>query len=342
MPRSEARRSEAPRWLLVLLSTALGALFLISFAVGRLSIPLGDVLRILASRAWATTPTWSPTTESIVNAVRLPRILAAVLVGGGLAVGGAAYQTLFRNPLVSPSLLGVSAGSAVGAATALLLMAPRLVVLGASFCGGLVAVSCTLLITSRLRTTSLSMLVLAGIVTSTFFEALVSFVKYVADPIDALPAITFWLLGGLGKVSNRDVAFAAPPMLVALVVLWLLRWPLTVVSLGDDDARALGIHPRRVRAAVIVATTLLTAPAVSLAGLIGWVGLLVPHMARMLVGARFQYQLPIAFLLGAGVLLAVDDLVRVMPVEAPLGAAMAIVGAPAFVALLIWHKTTWT
>ncbi|MGC4085582.1 MAG: iron ABC transporter permease [Vicinamibacterales bacterium] len=337
MPRSDrAALALTPALAIVMVTLAFASLL-----IGRSTIPPADVIHALTAPLRAGSSSVAPSTEAVVIAVRMPRILAAILVGGALAVGGSAYQTLFRNPLVSPSLLGVSAGSALGATLGLLLAWPRLVVLASSFAGGLFAVSCTLLVTSSLRTTSLSMLVLAGIVTSTFFEALVSFVKYAADPIDTLPAITFWLLGGLGKVGNRDVAFAVVPIAIALVTLWTVRWPLTVMGMGDDEARALGVPATRVRIIVIVATTLLTAPAVGLAGIIGWIGLLVPHAGRMLVGARFQALLPVTFLMGGILLLAVDDLVRCMPVEVPLGAAMALVGAPGFVALLIRHRSTW-
>jgi iron complex transport system permease protein len=323
------------------LGGALVFLFVASFVLGRFAIAPMDVVRILASPLWPSTPTWTPAVETVVLSVRLPRIMAAVLVGGSLAAGGAAYQTLFRNPLVSPTLLGVSAGAALGATAAMLFSLSRPAVQGAAFVCGLAAVSSTLFVASRFRSDSPTVLVLAGLVMSAFFEALVSFVKYVADPIDKLPAITFWLLGGLAKANNQDVAFAAIPILGAFAALYVARWSITVAGLGDDEALALGVQPRRIRLGVIVATTLMTAPAVSIAGIVGWIGLLVPHAARLLVGPRFQWLLPVSFLLGSAFLLLIDNLVRSLPSELPLGAVTAIVGAPCFILLMLRLRVAW-
>src|SRR5262249_29450949 len=200
-----------------------------------------QVIRILASHLWNLPCTWTPATETVVLEIRLPRILGALLVGGALASSGAAYQTLFRNPLVSPAILGVSAGAGFGAATAMLLSLPWLAVQGMAFLFGLVAVACTLSIGFAFRSASLTVLVLAGLVVSAFFEALISLAKYVADPVDKLPSITFWLLGGLAKVGPRDVVLAAIPIGIAFVVLYLIRWQVHVLALGEEEAYALGV-----------------------------------------------------------------------------------------------------
>lgn len=338
---SMSHKTGRPLLVVLVLSVVLLVLFVASFMVGRFAIAAPDVVRILASPLWPTTPRWTPAVETVVLSVRFPRIVAAILVGGSLAAGGAAYQTLFRNPLVSPTLLGVSAGAALGATGAMLFSLSRLAIQGAAFAGGLTAVATTLFVASRFRSDSPIVLVLAGLVMSAFFEALVSFVKYIADPIDKLPAITFWLLGGLAKANNQDVAFAAIPILGALAALYAARWQVTVAGLGDDEALSLGVQPHRVRLGVIVATTLITAPAVSIAGIVGWIGLLVPHAARLLVGSRFQWLLPVSFLLGGVFLLLIDTLVRSLPTELPLGAVTAIVGAPCFILLMLRLKAAW-
>jgi iron complex transport system permease protein len=348
MPHARIRESSAtsphlrPKVILAGLAAGWIALFLFSFVVGRFPIGLSQVIRIVASSLSGNAADVHANSQTVVLAVRLPRILAALLVGGALAAGGAAYQTLLRNPLVSPSLLGVSAGAAFGATGAMLLSWSRLAVQGSAFAAGLIAVGCTLFVARCIHSQSLTVLVLAGVVMSAFFEALVSFIKYAADPIDKLPAITFWLLGGLAKVANEDVLLGAPVIVGALALLYAFRWQVNVAGLGDDEARTLGVPVRAVRMLVILATTLLTAPAVSLAGIVGWIGLLVPHVARMVVGPRFEYTLPASFLIGGIFLLLVDDLVRTLPVEVPLGAVTALAGAPAFLFLMMRIRGSWS
>jgi iron complex transport system permease protein len=211
-----------------------------------------------------------------------------------------------------------------------------------AFLFGLVAVSCTLSITAMFRAGSLTLIVLAGLVVSSCFEALISLAKYVADPIDKLPSITFWLMGSLGKAGPADVALAAIPIAVAFAILYLMRWQINVLALGDEEALALGVNATQVRIAVIAASTLLTAPAIAICGIIGWVGLLIPHIGRMLAGPNFPNLLLVSLVLGAGYLLLVDDIVRALRVEIPLGILTAIVGAPFFVFLLTRLRKGWT
>lgn len=325
-----------------LIFTAVAVLFLLSFGVGRFSISIHDVAAILASRLTGAEHTWTDAMDTVVMGIRLPRILGALMVGGALASSGAAYQSLFKNPLVSPAILGVSAGAGFGAAAALWLSLPWFGVQALAFAGGLVAVFCTLSIGRSLGAASLTGLVLAGVVVTALFEALISLIKFAADPINKLPAITFWLLGGLGKVGPNDVALAAIPIGLGVLILIVTRWQINVLALGDDEARALGVDARRVRIIVIIATTMMTAAAVSISGVVGWVGLLIPHIARMISGPRFDALLPVAFLLGAGYLLAVDDVVRMLEVEVPLGILTALIGAPFFAYLLTRVRRSWT
>ena len=338
MVTSSTRRLVA---VVTVLAAVVTALFLVSFLVGRFPIALRDVVAILFQRLTHAPQTWTDTMETVVLGIRLPRIIAALLVGGALASAGAAYQSLFKNPLVSPAILGVSAGAGFGAAVALWFALPWFGVQSLAFAGGLFAVFCTLSIGRALGSASLTALVLGGVVVSALFEALISLLKFAADPVNKLPAITFWLLGGLAKAGPNDVLVAALPIVLGMATLFLVRWQVNVLALGDDEARALGVDARRVRMLVIVATTLMTAAAVSISGIVGWVGLLIPHIARMIVGPRFDVLMPVAFLLGAGYLLAVDDVVRMLEMEVPLGIVTALIGAPFFVYLLIRARRTW-
>ena len=249
--------------------------------------------------------------EIVFMRVRLPRVAAAMLVGAALAGAGAAYQTLFRNPLVSPDILGVvdrrrPRRGARHPAVAAGRRHP-----GARLRAGLATVALVYLIAAALRGHDRTLvLVLAGVVVGALAGACISLVKILADPYDQLPAITFWLLGSLAGVKLADLAVAAPLVLVGLVPLVLLRWRIGVLSLGDDEARALGVDVGRLRAVVIAAATLMTASVVAISGVIGWVGLMIPHIARMLVGPNFDRLLPAAMLLGAAFMLVVDTLAR--------------------------------
>lgn len=322
---------------IAVIATAIG-----SMGLGRYPVSPTAVLDVLWSALSGASSMQSPAVHSVLLAVRLPRVLAAMLVGASLAASGAAYQTLFRNPLTSPAILGVSAGAGFGAALAMLLHGGALAVQGSAFAGGLIAVGAAMFIAGRLGQGSALVLVLAGVVVSALFQALTSALKYVADPVDTLPAIVFWLLGGLGRVSVSDVAWAAPFALSGMAVLFLLRWPTQVLEAGDDEARTLGVPVRMLRLALIAAATLMTAAVVSISGVVGWVGLLVPHLARLIVGPAYAVLLPTSALLGAGYLLLVDDLCRAaFTTELPLGIVTAVLGAPVFVAILVKARRQW-
>jgi iron complex transport system permease protein len=336
-PRS--RQSDA----LLLLLFAVLAIGIISMGLGHYPLSLAAVLDVLWSALSGTPSSQPPAVFNVVLAVRLPRVLAAMLVGASLAAAGAAYQTLFRNPLASPAILGVSAGAGFGAALAMLLHASALAVQGSAFAGGIVAVGSAMFIAGRLGQGSPLVLVLAGTVVAALFQALTSALKYVADPVDTLQTIVFWLLGGLGRVSTGDLVWAAPFALTGMLILFLLRWPTQVLEAGDDEARTLGVPVPLLRLVLIVAATLMTAAVVSISGVVGWVGLLMPHLARLFVGPAYAVMLPTSVLLGAGYLLLVDDFCRnAFAADLPLGIVTAVIGAPVFVAVLAKARRQWS
>jgi iron complex transport system permease protein len=315
----------------------LGLFAAASLAIGAFPVEAGDVARVLWAAATSGESGLPRNAEAVVLEIRLPRTLAALAVGASLAAAGAAYQNLFRNPLVSPDILGVSSGCALGAAGGILLALPVAAIQGLAFAGGLAAVGLVLAIHAWVRGHDRVLtLVLTGVVVGSLFGAGIAFSKYLADPYNQLPAITFWLLGSFAGVLPRDLAYALPLMAVGFAALVLLRWRLDVLSLPDDEARALGVEVGRLRLAIIVAATLATSASVAIAGVIGWVGLVVPHAARLLVGAGFARVLPMSAVLGGAFMLLVDTLCRtVMQTELPPGVITALVGTPAFILLLV-------
>jgi iron complex transport system permease protein len=281
--------------------------------------------------------------EVVFMRVRVPRAAADALVGAALAGAGSTYQTLFRNPLVSPDILGVASGAGLGAVAGILLSLPVVGIEALAFASGLGTVALVYMIAASLRGhDQILVLVLSGVVVGALAGAGIALVKILADPYDQLPAITFWLLGSLAGVKLADLAVAAPLVLIGIVPLALLRWRIGVLSLGDDEARSLGVDVSRLRVLVIMAATLMTASVVAISGVIGWIGLMMPHIARMLVGPNFARTLPAAMLLGAAFMLAVDTLARTMArVETPIGILTAVVGAPFFLWLLARGKRSW-
>ncbi|HXF53366.1 MAG TPA: iron ABC transporter permease, partial [Hyphomicrobiaceae bacterium] len=266
-----------------------------------------------------------------------------VLVGAALAAAGAAYQGLFRNPLVSPDILGVSTGAGLGAVLGIFLSLPVGGIQLSAFAMGLATVGLVYFIATLVANREpILVLVLSGVVVGSLAGAAVSLLKILADPYDQLPAIVFWLLGSLSSIRKGDVWSSAPFVLIGLVPLVLLRWRINVLSLGDEEAKALGVEAGRLRFVVISAATLITASVVAISGVIGWVGLVIPHLARMLVGPNFDRLLPTSMLMGGGYLLIVDTLARTVGrIEVPLGILTAIVGAPFFLWLLVRGRTGW-
>jgi len=324
-------------------AAALLALVALAFAVGRYPISIGELARLFTSFVTDAPHDLAPNVETVVLQVRGPRVLAALLVGAALAAAGTAYQGMFRNPLVSPDILGVSTGAALGAVLAIFLSLGALGIQLFAFAGGLMAVALVYGVGSRLRGHDpLLALVLTGVVLGTLLGSAIALLKYLADPYNQLPAITFWLLGSLAAVAPADLAIAVPFALAGLAPMLLLRWRMNLLALPDDEARALGVNTRRLRAIVVAAATLMTAAAVALSGIIGWVGLLVPHAARLIVGPDFGRLLPLAMLIGAAFLLAVDLLCRTLAtIEIPPGVLTALVGTPVFLWLFAVSRRPW-
>lgn len=318
------------------------AILLLGILAGPYRLQPGDVARLLLGALAGEIPSGAEAT--VLFNIRLPRVLAAALVGAALSAAGAAYQVTFRNPLVSPDILGVSAGAGLGAVLGIFLGLPVIGIQGLSFVCGLATVALVMLVGSAVggRGDTLT-LVLCGIAIGALAGAGISLLKTLADPDDQLPAMTFWLLGSLAGIQRGDVGLIVTPMLLGLLPLVLLRWRVGVLAMGEDEARALGIDTRRLRWLVIAAATLVTSAAVAAAGTIGWIGLMVPHMARFLVGARFDRVLPLSLLLGAALMVLIDTLARsIATTEMPLGVLTAMIGAPVFLALLARRRSGWS
>ena len=318
----------------------LGAVFLAvllgSLLVGRYALSPGQLVHMLWTRISGGAADWPISDDKVVFAVRLPRVAAAALVGAALAVSGAAYQGMFRNPMVSPDILGASTGAGFGAAVAILLGAGYFGISAAAFCCGLLAVAAAWLVSRLSRTNQTVALILAGMMISSLFSAGTSFVKLVADTQQQLPAITYWLMGSLSSIKAEDVRFLVLPVAVGLLPLFLLRWRMNLLTVGEEEAQSMGVRTGVLRLVVILCATLLTTASVAVSGMIGWVGLVIPHFCRMLFGYNYRRLIPAAALFGAAFLLAVDDIARLVTTgELPLGILTAFVGAPLFLYLII-------
>jgi iron complex transport system permease protein len=326
----------------IILTSILILLFIFSFALGRYPVSPLDVIKILLSQFLPIDHTWRNVLETIVLNIRLPRILAAMLVGGCLALAGASFQGLFRNPLVSPDILGVSSGAGFGAALAILLDAGIWGIQVSAFCFALLAVAIAFFISRMVKGNPALSLILAGMAIASLFGAFLSMAKYVMDPINQLPAITFWLMGGLSSIKSPDLLIAAVPMVAGIIILILIRWRFNVLAMGEEEARALGLDTGKLRAIIVVCCTLITASGVCIAGTIGWVGLVIPHVGRTLVGPDHKRLIPICVLLGAAYLLLIDDIARtLLQIEIPIGILTAIIGAPFFIYLLSRGGRGW-
>jgi iron complex transport system permease protein len=324
-------------------AAALVVLTAIAFAVGRYPVSLGEIFALLGSKLTGGASSLPGNVETVLLQVRGPRVLAALLVGASLAAAGTAYQGMFRNPLVSPDILGVSSGAALGAVLAIFLSLNVVMIQLFAFAGGLAAVGLVYGVGNRMRGHDpLLALVLTGVVIGTLLGSAIALLKYLADPYNQLPAITYWLLGSLASITPRDLGAATPLALLGLAPMLLLRWRMNLLALPDDEAKALGVNTTRLRLVVVGAATLMTATAVAISGIIGWVGLLIPHAARLLVGPDFGRLLPLAMLLGAAFLLAVDTLGRtVATIEIPPGVLTAIIGTPFFLWLFALSRRRW-
>lgn len=346
----EDRERKRRTAVLLISGGVLFALFLVSLTFGRYRVPILDVIRILFHKLWAgvgldrvlpMTVTWTDAMKKAVIDIRLPRVLMAMLVGCSLSAAGATFQGVFRNPMASPDILGASNGAAFGAALAILLGCSSHFITVFAFIGAIITVVLVFLIAQRAPGQRTVNLILAGIMVGSLFSAGTSYLKLVADPSNQLPAITYWLLGSLSGTRLSMLLPAAIPMGVGLVPLLLLRWRLNLLSLGDSEARALGINTDFLRAVLILCATLITAAAISVSGVIGWVGLVIPHLSRKLIGSDNRGLLPCSMLTGGAFLLLVDDVSRsLLQTEIPIGILTAVIGAPFFVYLLLRKEKT--
>lgn len=312
----------------------------VSLMLGRYPISPSEAIQMLLSTMFPVEQTWTTQQETLFFNVRLPRILLALMVGGCLSVAGAAYQGTFQNPLVSPDILGASQGAAFGAAVALLAGAGSLMVSTSAFAFSMLSVIIVLIVSSRAKGNRVLVVVLAGMMVNILFQSAVSFTKLIADPADTLPSITYWLMGSLtGAKLDINLGLTFIPMIIGTVVLFALRWRINILTMGDDEASTMGIDARRLRIVVLLAATLITAASISVTGLIGWVGLIIPHLCRLIVGTDYRRMLPASMLMGASFLLIVDNISRlVTTAEIPIGILTAFIGAPFFLYLITRKK----
>jgi iron complex transport system permease protein len=323
------------RLIIPVLFVVLLALILACLCVGKYQISPGECLKILAGKLTGAQPSWDGMDENMLVGVRLPRVMAAVIVGAALALSGAVYQGIFKNPLVSPDFLGVSGGACVGAAIAILLSFSSVMVQITAFAGGLLAVAVTMLIPKMLRSESGIMLVLAGIIVGGAMSSILGFIKYIADPDTQLAAITYWQLGSFAYVDNIAVLSILPLTVAAAAVLIAMSWWINILSLGEQEAKSLGARVNTLRGICIVCSTVLTAGAVCISGTIGWVGLVIPHFGRMLAGSDNRTLLPASMIIGSIFMLFVDTVTRMAgPAEMPVSILTGLIGAPFFAWLL--------
>lgn len=321
--------------IIIILFAALIAAVIGSIVLGRYPIGIRELGGILWSRIAPIEPFWSSTQEALLINHRLPRIALACLVGCALAAAGVSYQGTFQNPMAAPDILGASNGAAFGAALAIVLDLGSGMVMVFAFAFSLVCVGLVIFVGGQAKGKRVIGLILSGIMIGSLFSSGTSFIKLVADPADQLPAITYWLMGSLNGSTPRDVLFALVPMVIGLVPLFALRWRINILTLGDEEARTMGVNAPRLRVIVIICATLVTAAAVSVSGVIGWVGLVIPHLARRLVGNNYRHLMPASMIFGALFLLLVDDVSRnALTTEIPIGILTSFIGAPFFIYLI--------
>jgi iron complex transport system permease protein len=336
MPQKKSLAGAAGfRWIILALLVLLMVIIAVSLSVGRYTVPLGNTLRILISNVFPIDQSWDNIQESVVMDLRLPRTIAAVTIGAALALSGATYQSIFKNPMVSPDLLGVSSGACVGAAAAILMSQGSAVIQLGAFAGGLIAVAITTMIPRLIRNESTTVLVLSGIVIASLMSSIMSIIKFVADTETQLAEITYWMMGSFAGITFDSMLPVIPTILLPMGVILLMRYRLNVLSLGDHEAKTLGINLRTTRGMFILCSTLISAGSVCLSGTIGWVGLVIPHTARMMVGSDNKRMLPIALIVGGIFMLVIDILCRtITSAELRLGILTGVIGAPFFIFIL--------
>ena len=324
------------RWIIPALAVLYIAVFILSFAVGRFPVTPIELIRILLSKIIPIDADWTRQAESVVFNIRLPRIAVASLIGAGLSLSGLVFQMIFRNPMVSPDVLGTTSGAGFGAAIALLLHMPSPSLPFFAFLFGLLAVFLVWIVGSRVPNNQVLGLILGGIMISAIFESGTSFVKLVADPNDELPAITYFLMGSLAGAGNDELKLIIIPMIISALPLFMLSWKLNLLSLPEEEAKSLGVNTKTIRAIAIASASLMTASSVAVAGMIGWVGLVIPHITRMVTGPDSRLTIPSSILLGSAFLTAVDTVARTVSFqEIPIGILTSFIGAPFFLYLII-------
>ena len=345
-PESVVKKEKRKRIIpvILILSVILIVVAIASFMLGRYMIKLSDIFGVFGKDLFGLNTAFQAKSETVLINVRTPRILAAIFIGGALSAAGASYQGLFRNPMVSPDLLGASAGAGFGAVLSLLFNMSLVQVQINAFVFGIAAVAITYAVSAKVSRgdSSTLSLVLTGLVVSALFQAFITIVKYVADPNNKLALITYWLMGGLTTVSLNNLLLLIIPIVIGLVPMLLLKYKLNLLAFGDEEARAIGVDARKIRLIYVIASTLVTSASVASSGMIGWIGLVIPHLARMLVGPNYKVMLPVSVLLGAIFMLLIDNVSRCLfAIEIPLSVLTAIFGAPFFLSLLMKGKKGW-
>ena len=333
------KKKTLPFWAVMLL--LFGGLLLaciLSTTLGRYPISIKELWGITLSKLPFTDvePFWTKTQEALFLKHRVPRILLSCLVGCCLATAGACYQGVFQNPMAAPDILGASSGAALGASLAIILGYVNYVISGFAFVFSLGTVALVIFVGNHAKGNRVVGLILAGVMISSLVSSCSSFIKLIADTEDQLPAITYWLMGSFNGADMEEIKLAAIPMVIGLVPIYALRWKINILSLGDEEARTLGINAKRLRVIIIVCSALITAASVAVSGIIGWVGLVIPHMARRMVGNDYKKLIPATMLFGAIFMLLVDNICRnVWATDLPIGILTSFVGAPFFVYLIM-------
>lgn len=331
----EERTRKRYRTVMIVMFVVLILLALLSFWIGYYPLSPKEVVQAFLMR-FGYQGEVIPQAVTIFWSIRLPRILSAVLIGASLSVAGSVYQGMFRNPLVSPDILGVSSGASFGAAIAIFMGSPNWRIQLFAFAGGIIAVLLSYLISRRSSHSHTLSLVLTGSMITALCNAGVTMIKYIADPNDVLQQLTFWLMGSLAKVNMNGLGWSCWPMIIGLLIIFALKWRVNLLAMDDEEAASLGINVRRYRQVFIFASTMMSAAAVCLGGLIGWVGLMVPHMGRTLVGSDYKRLIPACATLGGAYLLVMDDIARtILSLELPLGVVTSVLGAPFFIWLIL-------
>ncbi|MCT4631412.1 MAG: iron ABC transporter permease [Firmicutes bacterium] len=314
---------------------ALIVFFIAAMSLGRYMIPFDKVIDIVLGNIFGYEGQWTKIEETVVMSIRFPRVLLSVFIGAGLSVSGVSMQALFSNPLVSPHILGVSYGAGFGAALGILFSDKVAIIQILAITFGVVAICVTYLVSKTKNGIQLYMLVLSGVVVGSLFQAFISLIKYVADPEEKLPTIVYWLMGSLSGTSMEDLKIGIPLIGLSVLGLFIFRWQLNVLSLNEEEAISMGINIKILRAIVVITTTIISAASVSLCGIVGFVGLVIPHFSRMIIGCEHRKLIPVSIVIGGIYLLIIDTLSRtITAAEIPLSILTAVVGAPFFAYLL--------